>query len=327
MIEKRKSPALGAGRNLYTNEDDDYSAKVAQNVDTHKKSTPKSAGSRPIKSPLSTHIQGFAQLMSATANEAQPEASPTSYGDTRNTFPTDHLPDELKAVVDAVCKNRNADPAGAWASLLAVAGASLGKSCLGHFGSDTDYPALWWVLNGGPGTNKSPIAKFFIEPLRRYEREAYDRYCADLEQLASVPKKDRGDEPRLKSLIADGITDEKFFMKCCDNGGAIFWARDEFDGLIGGLGQYNKTSSPAEANLKTMYSQEDVSRETVGGCPMLIPSPAVTILTTTQPDMLARIMRKYIDRGDGFFDRFLFVPMETQPPTMEEPPITDDVKL
>ena len=89
MIEKRKSPALGAGRNLYTNEDDDYSAKVAQNVDTHKKSTPKSAGSRPIKSPLSTHIQGFAQLMSATANEAQPEASPTSYGDTRNTFPTD----------------------------------------------------------------------------------------------------------------------------------------------------------------------------------------------------------------------------------------------
>jgi hypothetical protein len=41
--------------------------------------------------------------------------------------------------------------------------------------------------------------------------------------------------------------------------------------------------------------------------------------------MLARIMHKYIDRGDGFFDRFLFVPMETQPPTMEEPPITDDV--
>lgn len=252
--------------------------------------------------------------------------SPTGYGDTLDTFPSYHLPDELKAVVDAVCKNRNADPAGAWASLLAVAGASLGKTCLGHFGSDTDWGALWWVLDGGPGTNKSPIVKFFISPLRRYEREAYDRYCADLEQWASIPKKDRGDEPRLKSLVADNITDERFFAKCCDNGGAIFWAVDEFDGLINGLGQYSKNGSPAEANLKTMYSQEDISRETVGGRPMLIPSPAVTILTTTQPDMLARIMRKYIDRGDGFFDRFLFVPMGTQSPTKEEPPIPDDIR-
>ena len=325
--KEQKSPAPGAGQSLFTSEGVTNTAKVAQNVDIHKKSTTKSAGARPIKSPLSTHIQGFAQLMSATANEAQPEASPTSYGDTRNTFPTDHLPDELKAVVDAVCKNRNADPAGAWASLLAVAGASLGKSCLGHFGSDTDYPALWWVLNGGPGTNKSPVTKFFTHPLRQYERDAYDRYCADLEQWASVPKKDRGDEPRLKSLIADGITDEKFFMKCCDNGGAIFWAVDEFDGLINSLGQYSKNgSSTAEANLKTMYTQEDVSRETVSGRPMLIPSPAVSVLTTTQPDMLARIMRKYIDRGDGFFDRFLFVPMGTQPPTKDEPPIPDDAR-
>ena len=254
------------------------------------------------------------------------QESPTGYGDTLDTFPSYHLPDELKAVVDAVCKNRNADPAGACASLLAVAGASLGKTCLGHFGSDTDWGALWWVLDGGPGTNKSPIVKFFISPLRRYEREAYDRYCADLEQWASIPKKDRGDEPRLKSLVADNITDERFFAKCCDNGGAIFWAVDEFDGLINGLGQYSKNGSPAEANLKTMYSQEDISRETVGGRPMLIPSPAVTILTTTQPDMLARIMRKYIDRGDGFFDRFLFVPMVTQPPTKEESPIPDDVR-
>lgn len=295
---------------------------------------------------ISTHLPGFAEAMRGTTstmtqqrqwdamaddffNDGEAEsdnASPTGYGDMQNTFPSYHLPDELKAIVGAVCKNRNADPAGAWASLLAVAGASLGKTCLGHFGSDTDWGALWWVLDGGPGTNKSPIVKFFISPLRRYEREAYDRYCADLEQWASIPKKDRGDEPRLKSLVADNITDERFFAKCCDNGGAIFWAVDEFDGLINGLGQYSKNGSPAEANLKTMYSQEDISRETVGGRPMLIPSPAVTILSTTQPDMLARIMRKYIDRGDGFFDRFLFVPMRTQPPTKEEPPIPDDIR-
>ncbi len=322
----QKSPALGAGQNLYTSEDDDYSAKVAQNVDTHKESGRKIMPLRALGLPPRVNINHSITAANEVLQTEWDEGSPTSYGDTRNTFPTDHLPDKLKAVVDAVCKNRNADPAGAWASLLAVSGASLGKSCLGHFGSDTDWGALWWVLDGGPGTNKSPIVKFFINPLRQYEREAYDRYCADLEQWASVPKKDRGDEPRLKSLVADGITDEKFFMKCCDNGGAIFWAVDEFDGLINSLGQYSKNGSTAEANLKTMYTQEDVSRETISGRPMLIPSPAVTILTTTQPDMLARIMRKYIDRGDGFFDRFLFVPMGTQPPTKDEPPIPDDAR-
>ena len=273
-----------------------------------------------------SELDRMADEFFADGEEDSEKETLTSYGDSLDVFPVWHLPDELKAAVDAVCKNRNADPAGAWASLLAVSGASLGKSCLGHFGSDTDWGALWWVLNGWSGAHKSPIVKFFIHPLRQYERDAYDRYCADLEQWASVPKKDRGDEPRLKSLVADGITDEKFFMKCCDNGGAIFWAVDEFDGLINSLGQYSKNGSTAEANLKTMYTQEDVSRETISGRPMLIPSPAVTILSTTQPDMLARIMRKYIDRGDGFFDRFLFVPMGTQPPTKDEPPIPDDAR-
>ena len=321
----QKSPALGAGQNLYTSEGVENNAKVMQNIDTHKESG-KKMPLRAIGVPSRVLINQPRGAKDEAQQAERSKGSPTSYGDTRNTFPTDHLPDKLKAVVDAVCKNRNADPAGAWASLLAVSGASLGKSCLGHFGSDTDWGALWWVLDGGPGTNKSPIVKFFINPLRQYEREAYDRYCADLEQWASVPKKDRGDEPRLKSLVADGITAEKFFMKCCDNGGAIFWAVDEFDGLINSLGQYSKNGSTAEANLKTMYTQEDVSRETISGRPMLIPSPAVTILTTTQPDMLVRLMRKYIDRGDGFFDRFLFIPMGTQPPTKDEPPIPDDAR-
>jgi len=334
--KEQKSPASGAGQNLCASEDICNDAKVVQNVDTHKESVKKateifaSTKPRAIGVPLGMPRRVLINQPTATKDEKQEmergKASTTNYSNMPNTFPTDHLPDELKTIVDAVCRNRNADPAGAWASLLAVSGASLGKSCIGHFGSDTDWGALWWVLNGGPGTNKSPIVKFFIHPLRQYERDAYDRYCADLEQWASVPKKDRGDEPRLKSLIADGITDEKFFMKCCDNGGAIFWAVDEFDGLINSFGQYSKNGSTAEANLKTMYTQEDVSRETVSGRPMLIPSPAVTILTTTQPDMLARIMRKYIDRGDGFYDRFLFVPMGTQPPTKDEPPITDNAR-
>ena len=325
MTQKKVSPA-GAGQNLYTSEGVTNNAKIVQNIDTHKES----GGKVPLGAigmPPRVLINQPRGAKDEVQQAERSKGSTTSYSDMPNTFPTDHLPDDRKIMVDAVCKNRNADPAGAWASLLAVSGASLGKSCLGHFGSDTDWGALWWVLNGFSGSaQKSPTVSFFVSPLRQYERDAYDRYCADLEQWANVPKKDRGDEPRLKSLIADGITDEKFFMKCCDNGGAIFWMVDELDGLVCGLGQYKKSGGTAEAILKTMFTQLDVSRETISGRPMLIQSPAVTILTTTQPDMVARLMRKYIDQGDGFFDRFLFVPMGTQPPTKNEPPIPEDAR-
>lgn len=332
--KEQKSPASGAGQNLCASEDICNDAKVAQNVGTHKESVKKATAAtkpRAIGVPLGMPPRVLLNQPKATKDDAQEmergKASTTNYSDLPNTFPTDHLPDELKTIVDAVCRNRNADPAGAWASLLAVSGASLGKSCLGHFGSDTDWGALWWVLNGFSGSaQKSPTVSFFISPLRQYERDAHDRYCADLEQWASIPKKDRGDAPRLKSLIADNITDERFFAKCYDNGGAIFWMVDELDGLVCGLGQYKKSGGAAEAILKTMFTQVDVSRETVSGRPMLIPSPAVTILTTTQPDMVARLMRKYIDQGDGFYDRFLFVPMGTQPPTKDEPPIPEDAR-
>lgn len=327
------------------------SAKIANTFESAKEiGNGNISFSRPLQNCISTHIEGFAEAMRGlasdevqqnewdkTADEFYSDESTTTTpdpsifmeatkGGVNNPFPTYHLPEYLHEVVKAVCAFHNADPAAAWASVLAVAGAALGKSCRGHFGSYLNWPSCWWVLNGAPGANKSPVTSFFIHPLRLQEREAHARYIAEKDEWTKRPKDQRGEQPRYKSLIADGITDEQFFGKCYDNGGKLFWCRDEFDGLINGLGLYNKTGSPAEAVLKTIYSQEDVSRETVGGRPMLIENPAVTMLTTCQPDMLARLMRKYIERGDGFFDRFLFVPVETMQPMMEETPIQDDIK-
>lgn len=254
-------------------------------------------------------------------------ASPTSYSDLPNTFPTDCLPDDIIKIAEAVAASRNADIAGVYASMLAVAGASLGKSCLGHFEDDKDYGALWWVLVGEPGFGrKSPTVGVIAEPLTAKEREAYKRYCCEHAKWSNTPAKERSDEPRLKSLIADNITDERFFAKCYDNNGTVLWLVDELDELIGGLGMYNKNCSKAEGVLKKMYTQQDTPRETMSGRPMLIEAPAVTILTTTQPDMLPNIMKKYTGRGDGFIDRWLFVPMEIQPHKRDAPPITDYIK-
>ena len=264
----------------------------------------------------------------ADGEEGKQESTPTKKG-LPDSFPVWHMPAGLQRVVCVVSKAYNADPTAAWISLLAVAMASLGKSCKGHFGNGKydNWPTGWFVLVGSPGTDKSPIINWFARYLRQEEREAYKRYQAELAQWKSksTPKKERGEEPKHRSLIAENVTDERLFQKCCENNGKLFWLGDEFDGLIGGLGMYSRNASQAIANMKKMYSQDDVSRDTMSRGPMLIENPALTILAATHPDMVVDLMRKFVSRGDGFFDRFLFVEINEQQPILEEPDISQDV--
>lgn len=305
------------------------------------------ATKRPLSTDITTHVPGFAEAINGTmSNDAgqsqfdamadeffndgaaeNDNASPISYSDS-GEFPVWHLPQDLQRVVNVVSSAYNADPVAAWVSMLGVAMACLGKSCRGYFGNGKylNWPTGWFVLVGMPGTNKSPIIDWFTRYLREEERSAYHRYCQELAQWKSQPKKARrGEEPKHKSLVAENITDERFFQKCCENNGKLFWLGDEFDGLLGGLGMYTKNAAPAIANLKKLYSQIDLSRDTMGHGPMLIENPAVNILASSHPGMIIDLMRKFVSRGDGFFDRFTFVEINEQKPVLEEPDITPDV--
>ena len=215
------------------------------------------ATKRPLSTDITTHVPGFAEAINGTMgkdveqrqfdamadvffNDGAAEndnASPTSYSDS-GEFPVWHLPQDLQRVVNVVSSAYNADPVAAWVSMLGVAMACLGKSCRGYFGNGKylNWPTGWFVLVGMPGTNKSPIIDWFTRYLREEERSAYHRYCQELAQWKSQPKKARrGEEPKHKSLVAENITDERLFQKCCDNNGKLFWLGDEFDGLLGGL--------------------------------------------------------------------------------------------
>ena len=270
--------------------------------------------------------QANAYFGDEAANERQ--TSPTSRSNSDSeTFPVWHLPKDLQRVVNVVSSAYNADPVAAWVSMLAVAMASLGKSCRGYFGNGKylNWPTGWFVLVGRPGTNKSPIIDWFARYLREEERNAYHRYCQELAQWRSLPKKQRGEEPKHRSLVAENITDERLFQKCCENNGKLFWLGGEFDGLLGGLGMYTKNAAPAIANLKKLYSQIDLSRDTMSRGPMLIENPAVNILASSHPGMIIDLMRKFVSRADGFFDRFTFVEINEQKPVLEEPDITPDV--
>jgi hypothetical protein len=77
-------------------------------------------------------------------------------------------------------------------------------------------------------------------------------------------------------------------------------------------------------NLLTIFSGCDFSKESVSGEPLLIPSPALNIISTTQPSVLKKLMAPYLQ--NGFFERFLYINIAGKVPEYKPVIITDDVR-
>lgn len=221
-------------------------------------------------------------------------------------FPTWGLPEDLQQVIREVADGYQCDPSTVTATIFSAAGTALGKSIVGISDNYRNYPALWFVIVGKASCGKSAPLDWVFKPLMDYDAEAYKVYKASRIQYEAEAKESRGEPPRLLSRIAANITDEKLLYKLAENNGALCWKHDEFASLLGGLGKYsNGGASMIVGNLLSIYSGGDFTKESVSGEPLFIPSPALSIISTTQPSVLKKLMAPYLQ--NGFFERFLFV--------------------
>lgn len=221
-------------------------------------------------------------------------------------FPTWGLPEDLQQVIREVADGYQCDPSTVTATIFSAAGTALGKSIVGISDNYRNYPALWFVIVGKASSGKSAPLDWVFKPLMDYDAEAYKVYKASRIQYEAEAKESRGEPPRLLSRIAANITDEKLLYKLAENNGALCWKHDEFASLLGGLGKYsNGGASMIVGNLLSIYSGGDFTKESVSGEPLFIPSPALSIISTTQPSVLKKLMAPYLQ--NGFFERFLFV--------------------
>jgi len=240
-------------------------------------------------------------------------------------FPTWGLPEDLQKVIQEVADGYQCDQSIVTASIFAAAGAALGKSIIGISDNYRNYPALWFVIVGKASSGKSAPLDWVFKPLMDYDAEAYKIYKASRIQYEAEAKESRGEPPRLLSRIAANITDEKLLYKLAENNGALCWKHDEFASLLGGLGKYsNGGASMIVGNLLSIFSGGDFTKESVGGEPLFIPSPALSIISTTQPSVLKKLMAPYLQ--NGFFERFLFVNIGGKVPDYKPVIISQDAR-
>lgn len=240
-------------------------------------------------------------------------------------FPVWGLPDDLQQVIKDVADGYQCDPSIVTAAIFSAAGTALGKSVVGISDNYRNHPALWFVIVGKASSGKSAPVEWVYKPLMEYEIAEHNRYKAERMQWESLSKETRGEAPRLHSRIAGNITDEKLLYKLADNEGALCWKHDEFATLLGGMGKYsNGGAGMIVGNLLTIFSGGNFSKESVSGDSLMIESPALNIITTTQPSVLKKLMTPYLQ--NGFFERFLYINITGKVPEYKPVIITDETK-
>lgn len=291
-------------------------------IEQHSQDTPRP---RPKPNPLSMPRI----LINAPTEPKQAKWKPG--GDTKAPpedlieFPTWGLPEDVQRMIHEVADGYQCDPSIVTASIFAAAGAALGKSIVGISDNYRNYPANWFVIVGKASSGKSAPLDWIFRPLMVYDAEAYKAYQAARVQYQAAAKEGRGEPPKLRSRIAGNITDEKLLYKLAENNGALCWKHDEFATLLGGLGKYsNGGASMIVGNLLSIFSGGDFTKESVSGEALFIPSPALNIITTTQPTVLKKLMAPYLD--NGFFERFLYVNIVGKVPEYKPVIISDETR-
>lgn len=241
-------------------------------------------------------------------------------------FPVWGMPDNLQQVIKDVADGYQCDASIVTAAIFSAAGTALGKSIVGISDNYCNYPANWFVIVGKASSGKSAPVEWVYKPLMEYEIAEHNRYKSERMKWESLPRETRGEAPRLHSRIAGNITDEKLLYKLADNDGALCWKHDEFAALLGGMGRYsNGGAGMIVGNLLTIFSGCDFSKESVSGEPLMILSPALNIISTTQPSVLKKLMAPYLQ--NGFFERFLYINITGKVPEYKPVIITDETRL
>lgn len=240
-------------------------------------------------------------------------------------FPVWGLPDDLQQVIIDVAEGYQCDPSIVTAAIFSAAGTALGKSVVGISDNYHNHPALWFVIVGKASSGKSAPVEWVYKPLMEYDIAEHNRYKAERMQWESLPKETRSEAPRQHTRIAGNITDEKLLYKLADNKGALCWKHDEFATLLGGMGKYsNGGAGMIVGNLLTIFSGGNFSKESVSGDSLMIESPALNIITTTQPSVLKKLMTPYLQ--NGFFERFLYINIAGKVPVYKPVIITDETR-
>jgi hypothetical protein len=177
--------------------------------------------------------------------------------------------------------------------------------CLNDDGGFLVSACLWLMLLAPSGEMKSPIFKDVLDPLRKLNKEEWDRYQKDYAFWAEVDDGSHGPEPPKPSpLIQNDVTMEALGMALARDPRGTLTFRDELSGWLGRMESYNGAGSGAAERAAWLEARNggphQVSRVTRKD--IMINNLSSSVLGGMQPQKLAAIKGL---TDDGLLQRFI----------------------
>ncbi len=264
----------------------------------------------------------------------------------------DVLGPKLSQWVKDAAEAKGAPPDYVFASLLSVAGSTIGNTrWASPWKGWAEPPIIWSMCIGLPSAGKSPAIDAALQPLRKVERpmreaaedarksweekaelakitEAQWKQAAKeaIKEGATPPDKPKGctiePEPHIPRLIINDGTIERIGAILARQPRGTLQMRDELAGWLDGMQRYAGGGSDRAFWLEAFggrdYTVERMSRE-----PLTVQRLSICVLGGIQPDRLKTLLFNSDD--DGLLARFL--PIWPEPAPIQRPSVWADEDL
>jgi hypothetical protein len=251
--------------------------------------------------------------------------------------------------VDAASRAIGCDASYVALPLLTALAAAIGNSRSIRLKRGWTEPAvIWSAIVGESGTLKSPALDAPLQPIRRRQAEALQRYRVSLEAYETerrayqAAQRRRGrknsDEPEsaepsppvCERYWVSDVTVEALAVRLADAPRGLLLVRDELAGWIGSFGQYKGGKGADSAHWLTMHGARDllVDRKVpdhAGRTTIYVPRAALSITGGIQPGILrTALAREHYE--DGLAARLLLAMSPRRPKRWSEVEVHPDTE-
>jgi len=260
-------------------------------------------------------------------------------------FPSEVLPEPVRDYIRAAAQAIGCDEALIAAPALAVLSAAIGATRTIQLKRSWQEPAaVWLVAVAESGQHKSPALEKVIDPFRSIQRDKLEMHRRALEQheeamrwyeaeLVNWRKGDHKTEPPPKPkapidarIFVSDITLEDLATKLQYSDKLLVF-RDEMSGWFGSHDRYTAGKRGDAAGWLELHRMGTlvVDRKTSENRTIYVPRAMVSILGSTQPEMLRRLLGgEHLD--NGLAARFLMVMPPAQPRVWREDDVDEETQ-
>lgn len=233
------------------------------------------------------------------------------------------IPSGISSFVTVTARSIGCDAVYILLPLLSALASAIGNSRCLRLKHDYFAPAaLWTMIIGESGSQKTPAFRAVMKPLQTIQEKYFDQHAIELKQYQSdlenykLNRKQRKagntciitkpEPPIQQRVMVTDITIEAMGVRLQENPRGLLVHRDELAGWLGSFGQYSGGKTADSTHWLSMYNGTPliVDRKTGDQRTIFVRHPLVSITGGIQPKILQRALGEE-NFDNGMAARFL----------------------